>query len=76
MTSTEDRIRTLLQDHLDLGREADLDTSFGDSGVSSVDAVAFIKQVEREFDITILPEDIGEFQTLRGLVEYVDSRAG
>ena len=47
-----------------------------DTGVSSVDAVAFIKQVAEAFDTDIPPEDFAEFTCVRDLVGYLDSRAG
>lgn len=76
MSSTEDRLKKLDQENLDTGREPDLDIKFSDSGVSSVDAVAFIKLVSQEFNIAIPPEDYSQFQSLRDLAKYIDSRAG
>ena len=75
MSTTEDRLKTLINENLDTGREPDLDTKFSDSGVSSVDAVAFIKLVGQEFNVTIPPEDFSQFQTTRDLAKYLDSRA-
>ena len=51
-------------------------SGLGDSGVSSVDAVAFVKKVGEAFDVTIAPEDFAEFQNLRDLVNHLDSNAG
>lgn len=76
MTSTEDRIRKLAQDNLDLGRELELDTTFSESEVTSMDAVAFIKLVNQEFNVSIPPEDLAKIQTFRNLVEYLDTHAG
>ncbi|MCE2392281.1 MAG: acyl carrier protein [Proteobacteria bacterium] len=55
MASTEDRINELVRQFLEVERELDLDANFNDAGVSSVDALAFIKTVNREFDISIPP---------------------
>ncbi len=76
MTSTEDRIRKLAQENLDLGRELELDNTFSESEVTSMDAVAFIKVVNQEFDVSIPPEDLAQIQTFRNLVEYLDTHAG
>lgn len=75
MSSTEDRLKNLVQENLDTGREPDLDIKFSDSGVSSVDAVAFIKLAGQEFNVAIPPEDFSQFQSLRDLAKYIDSRA-
>ncbi|MDE0098049.1 MAG: acyl carrier protein [Truepera sp.] len=76
MTSTEDRIRKLAQENLDLGRELELDTTFSESEVTSMDAVAFIKLVNQEFNVSIPPEDLAQIQTFQNLVEYLDTHAG
>nr|ABE03933.1 SupB [Theonella swinhoei bacterial symbiont clone pSW1H8] len=76
VTSTEDRIRKLAQENLDLGRELELDTTFSESEVTSMDAVAFIKLVNQEFNVSIPPEDLAQLQTFRNLAEYLDTHAG
>ena len=76
MASTEDRIRTLITEHLDLGREPDFDARFSEAGVASVDAVAFFKVVEREFALTLSSDALATMQTLRDLVDYIDAHAG
>ena len=75
MSSTESRLRTLINDNLDLDHDPDFDRSFGDAGVSSVDAVAFFKLVNEEFDLKMVAEDCQQFKTLRELVTYIDARA-
>ena len=55
MSATENRVRALVEEHLGLGRQANLDGGFSDAGVSSVDAVAFMRVVEREFGVAIPP---------------------
>lgn len=76
MSSTEDRLMALARENLDIDREPDMDAGFGDSGVSSVDAVAFIKKASQEFGLTIPPEDFSKFQSLRELAGYLDSNSG
>lgn len=76
MSATEDRVRELFHEHLSLGREPDFDVGLGDSGVSSVDAVAFVKRVGEAFNVEIPPEDFSEFRNLRDLIGYLDSHGG
>ena len=76
MAGTESRIRALVNEHLALGHEPSLDRSFSDSGISSMNAVAFIRIVEREFGIQIPPEDCPQIGTLGKLVSYIDSASG
>ena len=71
--SCKPRLIELVNEHLDLGREPNLDGSFEESGVSSLAAVAFKKVVEKEFDISIPHECFG---SLRKLAAYIDSQAG
>ncbi len=74
--ASEDRIMELARNNLGLDREPGLDASFGDSGVSSVDAIAFMKVVGQEFGVEISADDLAQISTLRGLAEFVDSNAG
>ena len=76
MSSTEARLRTLISDSLDLDHDPDFDRAFSDAGVSSVDAVAFFKMVNQEFELNLVAEDCLQFKTLRELVTYIDARAG
>ena len=75
MPSTQDRIKALAHENLDIGKEPDMDAGFSDSGVSSVDAVNFIKKVSEEFGQPISPEDFTQFTTLGELANYLDSRS-
>lgn len=76
MATAADRLKELADEHLDLGHEPDFDAKFSDSGVSSVEAVAFIRVVNQDFKITIPPEKVAEMETLRDLAQYLDSNAG
>ena len=76
MTNTETRLKQLIDEHLDLGRDPDFDAQLGDSGVSSVDAVAFFKEVNQTFSLGLSAEDCLQFKTLRQLVGFIDGRAG
>ena len=76
MSSTEDRIKQLVDEHLDLGPDPDFDAHLGEAGVSSVDAVGFFKEVNQEFNLSLAPQDCLRFKTLRLLAEFIDARAG
>ena len=76
MATTEDRIRELVRDNLDLDRNPNFDASLSDSGVSSVDAVAFMKVVSQEFGVEITPDDLAQIMNLRDLAAFIDSRTG
>lgn len=74
MASTVDRLVALAKERLDL--EADLDKKFSDTGVSSVDAVEFLKLVSQKFNVEITSGDFANIQTLRELADHLDSNAG
>ena len=76
MSSTEGRLKQLADEHLDLGSDPDFDAHLGEAGVSSVDAVAFFKVVNDEFNLSLAPQDCLQFKTLRLLADYIDARAG
>lgn len=76
MATTEDRIRELVQENLDLDQDPNFDVSLGDSGVSSVDAIAFMKVVSQEFGVEISPDDLSQIANLRDLAAFIDSRTG
>ena len=76
MSSTEARLRTLISDNLDLDHDPDFDRTFSDAGVSSVEAVAFFKMVNQEFELNMVAEDCLQFNSLRELATYIDARGG
>ena len=75
MTATEERLVQLAAEHLDLGRSPDLDRAFADSGVSSVDALSFLRAVTREFNLLITAGDCAGLSTLRDVAALVDGHA-
>ena len=75
MASTEDRIRQIIADNLDIGREPDFSARLGDSGVSSVDCIAFYKLVNSEFGLGLVAEECRQFETLNQLVEHINQKA-
>lgn len=75
MTATEKRLVEIANEHLSLGRAPDLDKRFADSGVSSVDAVSFLKVVAHEFRLSITAGDCVGVNTLRDLARLVDTHS-
>lgn len=76
MTSTEDRIRHLVREHLDITEDLDFDASFGQFDISSLDVVTFAKLVGQEFGFMVPPPAFAQFENLRGLVDYIEERLG
>lgn len=76
MSATESRVRELSREHLDVDRDPDFDVGLGAPGVSSIDAVKFVKKVGEAFNVEMRPEDVAEFQTLQDVVTYLDTRGG
>lgn len=77
MASAEERLRKLVDDNLEIeGRSAGdplhLDSSLKDSGISSVDFVAFVKLVADEFGRSFSPEDCAKYSTVGELVAALE----
>ena len=78
MASTEDRLRTLIAENLEVDGEPialpdDLNISLMEAGISSVDLVAFAKLVAQEFDVKFSLEDCGEVKSVRELVDRLNA---
>ena len=77
MASSENRIVTLINENLGLdGQSLDLNQSLTDSGVSSMELVAFAKVVAGEYGITFTAQDCASLGSVRELIDFVDSRGG
>ena len=80
MSSTEERIRGLVDANLTIEGRAEgdpvaMDANIIDAGVSSTDVVAFWKLVCEEFGIDISAEEFAELLTPRDLIAYLDAHA-
>ena len=73
VTKTELRVIELSHEHLEFGRELNLDSALSDSGVSSLDA--YIEKVGEAFGTSISAEAVAEFKNMRDLAAYLDARA-
>ncbi|MDE0149085.1 MAG: acyl carrier protein [Rhodospirillaceae bacterium] len=76
MSATQDRVRALFREHLDADRDPDFGVGLGDSGISSMDAVKFVKACGEAFGVEMRAEDVADFQTLGDVVTYLDANAG
>ena len=74
MASTKDRLSQLADEHLD--SDPDFDAQLADAGISSVDAVAFFKEVNEAFNLSLQAEDCLQFRTLGTLESYINANAG
>ena len=74
MSTTQDRIKAIINDNLDLDRDPNFDARLVDSGVSSMDCVSFFKLVNGEFNLGLVAEECRQFETLRDLVNFIDAR--
>ena len=80
MASTEDRVRKLIADNLEVDGKPvdasmDLSSNLTDAGVSSMDIVSFARVIQNEFGISFTPEHCTELQTIGQLVEFLDANA-
>lgn len=75
MASTVDRLKKIIADNFDLDHDPDFSAQFSEVGVSSVEAVAFYKEVNDTFGLGLVAEDCQQFRTLQDLVAYIDARA-
>lgn len=77
MASTEDRVRNLINDNLEIdGAALDLSGGLTEAGVSSMDVVAFAKVVAKEFDVAFTPDDCANLKSIQGLIEFLDAGSG
>ncbi len=80
MASTEDRVRKLIADNLEVDGKPvdasmDLSSNLTDAGVSSMDIVSFARVIQNEFGVSFTPEHCTELQSIGQLIEFLDSAA-
>ena len=80
MASTEDRLRKLINENLEvdgqpISADLDLNTKLLDAGVTSMELVEFAKVVQDEFGVKFEPEQCTEIQSLSALIEYLNAKA-
>ena len=79
MASTEDLIRKLLAENLEVDRKplpqpVDFSLGLTEIGVSSMDIAAFAKVVAQEFDVSFTNEICAELDNLNDLVKCLDGQ--
>ncbi len=72
MSDTRARLSNLASEHLGLDQELDFDANFKDSGVTSMNAVAFYKEVDREFSSDLKVGDCLNISSLSELADFLD----
>ncbi len=75
MASVEQRFKSLLQRHLGITDSAAMHSTLSDLGVNSVDAIAFLKAVCKEFGTDFKPEDVANFANLQAAVDHIEASA-
>ena len=76
MASTEQRVRQLVSDNLEVDGQPlnladNLNTGLTELGVSSLDVVAFAKLVSKEFNVSFTIEDCETVNTIQKLIDYL-----
>ena len=79
MASTADRIRTLVNENIEVDGKPidlpdDLDISLTEAGVPSTDVVALTKLIAQEYGVEFSPDQCAELNTLKKVVAYLDSK--
>ena len=70
---TIDKIKEVLADHLDTDTDGITnETTFEELGIDSLESVEIMMELEDEFDIEIVVDDVGK--TVGSLVEYIDAK--
>ncbi len=73
MATTEQRFQSLLEQHLGISDPDAINSSASDLGINSVDAVAFLKEVCKEFNVNISPGDAVKLGSMRAVVNHIDA---
>ena len=71
-----EKVRDILADQLELDPETiTMDTNIlEDLEADSLDFVELVTSIEDEFDIVITDEAVGDFKTVRQVVEFLEDR--
>ena len=73
MSSSADRVLALAKQFMEPDQEPTLTRPFAEVEVSSMDAIAFAKSLEKEFDREISAEDFSGFKCLGDIAAYFDA---
>lgn len=73
MATTEQRFQSLLEQHLGISDPDAINSSAADLGINSVDAVSFLKEVCKEFNVNISPDDAVKLGSMRAVVSHIEA---
>ena len=74
MSATKDRIKQLVANTLNLDNEPDFNVQLSEFDITSMEAIAFFKLVQKEFGLDFAIEGFSKFRTLQDIVEHIDAR--
>ena len=76
MTSTEERVRSLISENWEADGKpigsVDLGSSHSGLGVSSTDVNSFARVVRNEFGVSFTPQDFGDLESFEQLIECME----
>lgn len=72
MTTTADRVRSILQLHLDAENPPDTAHLFNDLGADSLDTIELVMAIEEEFGIELPEEKVADIATVGDLIALVE----
>ena len=79
MASTEERVKNLISEHLDVDgkpiESVDLGSSLAELGVSSMAILSFARVIQNEFGVSFTPENCANLQNIGQLVAFIDANA-
>lgn len=70
MSSVEERVEDLAEEHLGISDRSALDANVSELDVNSMDTVNFLKTINQEFSVNISPGEAANFSRLRDLVNH------
>ena len=71
--NTEERVKKVVAEQLDVSGEIDNNSSFVDDlGADSLDVVELVMSLEEEFDCEIPDEEAEEITTVQAAIDYID----
>ncbi len=73
--SNEEIIKKLLAEHFDISKDTvKLESNlFDDLGADSFDSIELVLELENNFDIEVLDEEIDNIQTVQDILDLVDN---
>jgi len=72
--STEDRVRKVVSEQLDVAGDIDNNASFiDDLGADSLDTVELVMSLEEEFDCEIADEDAEKITNIQQAIDYINA---